>query len=63
MKKTIAVLSGDGIGPEIMAEAIKLLSKIEQLFGHAFILQQRVNRWSCLGSIWTTLSGGNEKNL
>jgi 3-isopropylmalate dehydrogenase len=29
MKKNIAVLPGDGIGPEVMAEAIKVLAKIE----------------------------------
>jgi 3-isopropylmalate dehydrogenase len=29
MKKHIAVLPGDGIGPEVMAEAIKVLAKIE----------------------------------
>lgn len=36
MKKTIAILSGDGIGPEIMSEAIKVLSEIAHLFGHHF---------------------------
>ena len=36
MNKTIAVLSGDGIGPEIMAEALKALRRIEEVYGHAF---------------------------
>ncbi|MFA6991980.1 MAG: isocitrate/isopropylmalate family dehydrogenase, partial [Candidatus Gracilibacteria bacterium] len=36
MKKKIAVLSGDGVGPEIMAEAIKVLNRIEAKFGHKF---------------------------
>ena len=36
MNKKIAVLSGDGIGPEIMDEAIKVLKKIESVFGHSF---------------------------
>lgn len=39
MKKTIAVLSGDGIGPEVMAEAIKVLWKIAEIFGHEFVFQ------------------------
>lgn len=39
MKKTIAVLSGDGIGPEVMSEAIKVLVKIAEIFGHEFIFQ------------------------
>ena len=38
MKKTIAVLAGDGIGPEVMQEAIKVLKKIAEVFGHEFKL-------------------------
>lgn len=34
----LAVLSGDGIGPEIMAEAIKVLRKTEEIFGCRFEL-------------------------
>jgi 3-isopropylmalate dehydrogenase len=34
--KKIAVLPGDGIGPEIMEEALKVLRKVEDLFGHSF---------------------------
>ena len=37
MNKTIAIIPGDGIGPEIMAEAIKVLKEIESVFGHRFI--------------------------
>ncbi|MFP3720678.1 3-isopropylmalate dehydrogenase [Niallia circulans] len=36
MKKRIAVLPGDGIGPEIVACAIKILQTIETLFSHQF---------------------------
>ncbi len=36
MKKNIAVLSGDGIGPEIVAEAIKVLNKVAEKFHHEF---------------------------
>ena len=38
MKKTIAVLEGDGIGPEITKEAIKVLKIIEKKFDHSFVL-------------------------
>ena len=34
--KTIAVLAGDGIGPEVMAETVKVLQKVGELFGHTF---------------------------
>lgn len=36
MNKNIAVLSGDGIGPEIVKEAIKVLDAIGSRFGHTF---------------------------
>ncbi|MGN7358325.1 3-isopropylmalate dehydrogenase [Paenibacillus sp. SAF-054] len=34
--KKIAVISGDGIGPEVVAEAEKVLKRTEELFGYAF---------------------------
>ena len=36
MNKKIAILSGDGIGPEVMDEAVKVLDKVAQEFGHEF---------------------------
>lgn len=36
MKLTIAVLSGDGIGPEVCAEGVKVLKAIEKKFNHKF---------------------------
>lgn len=36
MDKKITVLSGDGIGPEIVAEAIKVLDKVCKKYGHNF---------------------------
>ena len=36
MNKKITVLAGDGIGPEIVAEAIKTLNKVAEKFGHTF---------------------------
>lgn len=36
MKKTICVLPGDGIGPEIIEQAIKVLLVIERKYGHQF---------------------------
>lgn len=34
--KKIAVIAGDGIGPEVVAEAEKVLKKTEELFGYRF---------------------------
>lgn len=36
MNKKIAVLPGDGIGPEIVAESVKVLKAVESRFNHKF---------------------------
>lgn len=36
MKKTIAVLPGDGVGPEIVEQGIQVLNTIAGIFDHAF---------------------------
>lgn len=36
MKKRIAVLAGDGIGPEVMEEAVKVLVRVGEVFDHDF---------------------------
>ncbi|MDD3766790.1 MAG: 3-isopropylmalate dehydrogenase [Eubacteriales bacterium] len=38
MVKNIAVIEGDGIGIEIIAEGVRVLKKIEEKFGHTFNL-------------------------
>src|SRR5690606_38625656 len=38
--KKIAVLGGDGIGPEVVGEALKVLKKTEELFGYKFETKQ-----------------------
>jgi len=38
MKKNISVLAGDGIGPEVVQEGIKVLDTIALKYGHEFIL-------------------------
>ena len=40
MKKTIAVIRGDGIGPEIVREAIGVLDAAAAKFGHTFIYKE-----------------------
>ncbi len=39
MKAKIAVLAGDGIGPEVVNEAIKVLHAIEERHGHQFTFE------------------------
>ncbi len=40
LSKHIAVLAGDGIGPEVIAQALKVLRAIEQVFGHKFTYEE-----------------------
>ena len=42
MKKNIALIPGDGIGPEIMAEAKKVLDAVAERFSHEFSYTQIV---------------------
>lgn len=36
MVKNISVIRGDGIGPEIVNESLKVLNKVTELYGHTF---------------------------
>ncbi len=40
MKKHICLLGGDGIGPEIVAEARKVLNAVAEKFGHEFTYEE-----------------------
>ena len=40
MEKKIAVIRGDGIGPEIVGEAIGVLDAVAQKFGHTFTYEE-----------------------
>jgi 3-isopropylmalate dehydrogenase len=40
MRATVAVLGGDGIGPEVIAEGLRCLQAVENTFGHQFVLNR-----------------------
>jgi len=40
MQARIAVLPGDGIGPEVMAEAVKVLKQVADVYGHTFTFEE-----------------------
>ena len=39
MKKNITVIEGDGIGPEVTAQAVQVLDTVAERFGHEFIYE------------------------
>ena len=41
MRLKITVLPGDGIGPEVTAEALRVLRTVEEVFGHTFEIEER----------------------
>nr|MCR5173146.1 3-isopropylmalate dehydrogenase [Oscillospiraceae bacterium] len=51
MEKKIAVIRGDGIGPEIVAEAIKVLDAVCRRFGHTFTYDE-VDMGGCACDKW-----------
>lgn len=52
MNLNIALLPGDGIGPEVLAQAVKCLEAIEEVFGHNFNYQE-----AAVGAIAIDMSG------
>jgi 3-isopropylmalate dehydrogenase len=40
MKASITVLPGDGIGPEVIDEAVRVLQAIARRYGHEFVLEE-----------------------
>jgi len=40
MNLNIAILAGDGIGPEVVAQAVKCLKAVEETFDHTFVYRE-----------------------
>lgn len=40
MQCNLAVIKGDGIGPEVVTEAMKVLNTVGEKFGHTFDYEQ-----------------------
>src|SRR5712692_8765111 len=51
----IAVLPGDGIGREVIAEGLKVLSRIEQRFGVRFETREGLVGWAAIDATGTAL--------
>lgn len=51
MNKNIAVIRGDGIGPEIVGEALRVLDRTAELYGHTFTYTE-VDMGGCAIDKW-----------
>ena len=49
MEKNIAVIKGDGIGPEIVTEAMKVLDAVAKKYNH------KLNGWLFNRCLWCTI--------
>ena len=56
MEFDIAVLPGDGVGPEVIAEALKVLQAVGEKFGHSFRLQDSLIGGVAIDTLGTALS-------
>lgn len=56
MQFNLAVLPGDGIGPEVMAEAVKVLGAVGDKFGHSFNFQYGLVGGAAIDALGTALS-------
>lgn len=55
MNFNIAVIPGDGIGPEVTAEGVKVLNRVGDLFGHQFSLSCGVAGGAAIDQFGTAL--------
>jgi len=56
MEFDIAVLPGDGVGPEVIAEALKVLQAVGEKFGHSFHLHDDLIGGVAIDALGTALS-------
>jgi len=55
MRAVIAVLPGDGIGPEVVAEGLKVLGAVSRRFGHEFTLREALIGGAAIDATGTAL--------
>ena len=56
----IVVLPGDGIGPEVVAEGVKVLRSVERRFGHTFNLEEHIVGGAAIDAYGTPLKPGDD---
>jgi 3-isopropylmalate dehydrogenase len=56
LKATIVVLGGDGIGPEVTAEAVRVLQTVAEKFKHEFMFTERLVGGCSIDTLGTPLT-------
>jgi 3-isopropylmalate dehydrogenase len=56
MKFDVAVLAGDGVGPEVITQALKVLQTVGEKFGHSFRLHDGLVGGVAIDTLGTALS-------
>ena len=57
MKKKIAILNGDGIGPEVTKQSIRVLNAVAERFGHTFEYHEALIGADAIDKTGTALPG------
>ena len=63
MKLKITVLPGDGIGPEVTREAVRILRCVLDLYGYEFRIHRARDRRRRHRSVWNAAAGGDGASL
>ena len=63
MKLNIAVLPGDGIGPEIIEQALRATKAVCQKFGHNLLTRTALVGAVAIDQVGETVSGRNAQYL
>ena len=56
MEKRVAVLPGDGVGPEVTAAAVKVLQVIARRFNHTFHITHGLIGGDAIDQLWQTFT-------
>ena len=57
----ILVLPGDGVGPEVTSEALKVINVISKIYNLEYRYTRRFFRWSCSRQIWLSIPRRDKK--
>ena len=63
MKASILVLPGDGVGPEVAAEGLRVLREVATLWGHDFAFSEELLGGCAIDATGTSLPPANPLSI